>query len=295
MWDRKQLKDIENMMKDWEEKCLKRALEDRPERKERFLTDTGLEVKRVYTPRDLSEMDFDYVKDLGFPGHYPFTRGTRPTMYRSEPWITRAYAGFGDPQASNERYKEIVRWGADEIVVAVDLPTQVGYDSDHIMAKGEVGKVGVAIDSLRDMEILFDGIPLNGLKRVSMLGNSFGPIALALFIALGEKQGLKTSEFVVDLQNDILKEYVARGTYIFPIRPSVRITSDVIGYCTEHARHWFPCSLCTNHLNAAGAGSAKATAFALANGICYINHLLEKGYEIDDVAPLFQMFLGTVT
>jgi len=291
MWDRKQLKDIENVMKDWEEKCLKRALEDRPERKERFLTDTGLEVKRVYTPRDLSEMDFDYVKDLGFPGHYPFTRGTRPTMYRSEPWITRAYAGFGDPQASNERYKEIVRWGADEIVVAVDLPTQVGYDSDHIMAKGEVGKVGVAIDSLRDMEILFDGIPLNGMKRVSMLGNSFGPIALALFIALGEKQGLKTSEFVVDLQNDILKEYVARGTYIFPIRPSVRITSDVIGYCAEHARHWFPCSLCTNHLNAAGAGSAKATAFALANGICYINHLLERGYKIDDVAPLFLMFL----
>jgi methylmalonyl-CoA mutase N-terminal domain/subunit len=159
------------------------------------------------------------------------------------------------------------------------------------MAKGEVGKVGVAIDSLRDMEILFDGIRLNELKRVSVLGNSFGPIALALFIALGEKQGLKVSDFVVDLQNDILKEYVARGTHIFPVQPSIRLTCDVIGYCAEHARHWFPCSLCTNHLNAAGAGSAKATAFALANGICYINHLLEKGYKIDDVAPLFLMFL----
>ncbi len=291
MWDKKQLKDIENGMRDWEEKCLKEALEDKPERKERFLTDTGLDVKRVYTPLDLAEMNFDYSKDLGLPGQYPFTRGIRPTMYRSEPWVIRAYAGFGEAQQCNERYKEIVRWGADEIVVAVDLPTQIGYDSDHIMARGEVGKVGVAIDSLRDMEILFDGIPLNELKRVSMLGNSFGPIALALFIALGEKQGLKLSDFVVDLQNDVLKEYVARGTYIFPIQPSVRLTSDVIGYCAEHARHWFPCSLCTNHLNAAGAGSAKATAFALANGICYINHLLGKGYKIDDVAPLFLMFL----
>ncbi len=287
----KQPDDIENMIRDWEEKCLKAALEAKPERKQKFLTDTGLDIKRVYNPLDLSETNFEYGNDLGLPGQYPFTRGTTPTMYRSEPWITRAYAGFGDPQLSNERYKEIVKWGADEIVVAVDLPTQIGYDSDHIMAKGEVGKVGVAIDSLRDMEILFDGIPLNELKRVSMLGNSFGPIALALFIALGEKQGLKTSDFVVDLQNDILKEYVARGTYIFPIRPSVRITCDVIGYCAEHARHWFPCSLCTNHMNAAGAGSAKATAFALANGICYINHLLEKGYKIDDVAPLFLMFL----
>jgi len=291
MWDRKQLKDIENEMRDWEGKYLKRVLEDKPERKKKFLTDTGLEVKHIYTPLDLSEVNFDYVKALGFPGHYPFTRGVRPTMYRSEPWGIRVYAGFGDPQLSNERYKEIVRWGADEIVVAVDLPTQVGYDSDHMMARGEVGKVGVAIDSLRDMEVLFDGIPLNELKRVSMLGNSFGPIALALFIALGEKQGLKLSDFVVDLQNDILKEYVARGTYIFPIRPSVRITTDVIGYCVEYARHWFPCSLCTNHLNAAGAGSAKATAFALANGICYINYLLDKGYKIDDVAPLFLMFL----
>lgn len=291
MQDRKQLKDIENEMRDWEETCLKEALEDKPERKERFLTDTGLDVKRVYTPLDLSEMNFDYGNDLGFPGQYPFTRGTKPTMYRSEPWVIRAYSGFGDPEACNERYKKIIEWGADEIVVAADLPTQVGYDSDHIMARGEVGKVGVAIDSLRDMEILFDGIPLNELKRVSVLGNSFGPIALALFIALGEKQGLKVSDFVVDLQNDILKEYVARGTHIFPIQPSIRLTCDVVGYCAEHARHWFPCSLCTNHLNAAGAGSAKATAFALANGICYINHLLEKGYKIDDVAPLFLMFL----
>ncbi|MDI7258336.1 MAG: methylmalonyl-CoA mutase family protein [Thermodesulfobacteriota bacterium] len=291
MWDEKDLKELEEIKKDWEEKCLKPALEDKPERKEEFLTDIGLNIERVYTPQDLYQIDFDYKKDLSFPGQYPFTRGITPTMYRSEPWIIRAYSGFGEPESCNKRYKKLIQWGVDEIVMAVDLPTQVGYDSDHLIAKGEVGKVGVAIDTLRDMEILFDDIPLNKLKRISMLGNSFAPVALSLFIALGEKQGLKPSDFVVDLQNDILKEYVARGTYIFPVRPSIRVAADVIGYCARHARHWYPCTLCANHINAAGAGSTKATAFALANGVCYINHLLDRGYKIDEIAPLFTMFL----
>lgn len=289
--DEKKLKELEELKKVWEEKCLAPALKDHPERKEKFITDIGLEIERVYTPLHLQQANFDYRDDLGFPGQYPFTRGITPTMYRSEPWMIRAYSGFGDPYVCNERYRKLVECGVDEIVMAVDLPTQVGYDSDHIMAKGEVGKVGVAIDTLRDMEILFEDIPLNRLKRVSMLGNSFGPIALSLFIALGEKQGLKTSDFVVDLQNDILKEYVARGTYIFPIRPSVRVTTDVVGYCAKHARHWYPSTLCCNHLNAAGAGSVKAVAFALSNGTCYINHLLGQGYQIDEIAPLFSMFL----
>lgn len=289
--DEEKLKELGKTRKEWEVKSLKKSLAKRPERRDKFQTDIGLEVKQLYSPLDLAEIDFDYNKDLGFPGQYPFTRGKSATMYRSEPWVIRAYSGFGEPEACNERYKKLIEWGADEIVMAVDLPTQIGYDSDHIMAKGEVGKVGVAIDSLRDMEILFRDIPLKTLKRVSMLGNSFGPIALALFIALGEKQGLRPSDFVVDLQNDVLKEYVARGTYIFPVRPSVRITTDVIGYCARHAPHWYPCTLCANHINAAGAGSTRATAFALANGICYINHLLDKGYTIDEVAPLFTMFL----
>lgn len=288
MWNEKKIKEIK---KDWEERCLKPTLDAQSERRERFLTDIGLNIERVYTPLDLARMDFDYKEDLGFPGQYPFTRGISPVMYRSEPWVIRAYSGFGESQGCNERYKKLVEWGVDEIVMAVDLPTQVGYDSDHIMARGEVGRAGVAIDTLRDMEILFEDIPLNKLKRVSMLGNSFGPVALSLFIALGEKWGLKPSDFVVDLQNDILKEYVARGTYIFPIQPSVRITTDVIGYCAKNAPHWYPCTLCTNHMNAAGAGSIKATSFALANGICYINHLLDKGYNIDEIAPLFTMFL----
>jgi methylmalonyl-CoA mutase N-terminal domain/subunit len=291
MCDEKKLKELEKIQKDWEEKILKPALEARSERREKFSTDIGLDIEGLYTPTHLYQNNFDYKEDLGFPGQYPFTRGITPLMYRSEPWMIRAYSGFGEPRTCNERYKKLIECGVDEIVMAVDLPTQVGYDSDHIMAKGEVGKVGVAIDTLRDMEILFKDIPLNRLKRVSMLGNSFGPIALALFIALGEKQGLKPSDFVVDLQNDILKEYVARGTYIFPIRPSVRVTADVIGYCAKHAPHWYPCTLCTNHINAAGAGSTKATAFALANGVCYINHLLDRGYKIDEIAPLLTMFL----
>ena len=290
MGDNEGLGELKNLMRTWQKDCLEPWLWQFPERRKDFHTDVGLPVARLYTPANLSELGFDYERDLGLPGCYPFTRGIDPTMYRSKPWIIRAYSGFGDPKTCNERYKRLVEWGADEISMAVDLPTQVGYDSDHIMAKGEVGKVGVAIDTLRDMETLFEDIPLNTLKRVSVLGNSFGPIALALFIALGEKQGLRPSDFVVDLQNDVLKEYVARGTYIIPIRPSVRVATDVVGYCARNAPHWYPMTFCANHINAAGAGSSKAVAFALANGLCYIEHLIEKGYGIDEIAPLFTVF-----
>jgi methylmalonyl-CoA mutase N-terminal domain/subunit len=289
------LKHLKERRTKWERDVLGQALEFHPERKDEFVTDTGVTIAPVYTPLDLEERAFDYEGYLGFPGEYPFTRGISPTMYRGQPWLMRAYSGFGEVEECNKRYRQLIEWGVDEIVMAVDLPTQVGYDSDHIMAKGEVGRAGVAIDTLHDMEILFRDIPLNSLKRVSMLGNSFGPIALALFIALGEKQGLSPSEFVVDLQNDILKEYVARGTYIFPIQPSIKIVTDVIGYCANNAPHWYPCTLCANHINAAGAGSTRAAAFAMANGVCYMNRLLAEGFEIDDVAPLFSMFLDERT
>jgi methylmalonyl-CoA mutase, N-terminal domain len=290
MGDNEPLGNLKNAKRTWEDDCLEPWLKRVPERRRKFQTDIGLPLKSLYTPTDLSEVDFDYEKSLGFPGQYPFTRGINPTMYRSEPWIVRAYSGFGDPELCNERYKRLMDLGVDEITMAVDLPTQVGYDSDHIMSKGEVGKVGVAIDTLRDMEILFEDIPLSRLRRVAMLGNSFGPIALALFIALGEKQGLRPSEFVVDLQNDVLKEYIARGTYIFPIRPAIRVAADVVGYCARNAPHWYPMTFCANHINSAGAGSSKAVAFALANGVCYIEHLMEKGYKIDEIAPLFTVF-----
>lgn len=291
MFEKEKIRRLKEATKAWEGGPLRDYLNKRPEKKESFSTDVGLDIERVNTPVHLSELGFDYERDLGLPGAFPFTRGITPTMYRGEPFIIRAYSGFGNAEECNPRYKKLLQWGADEIVMAIDLPTQVGYDSDHIMARGEVGKVGVAIDSLKDMEILFDGIPLNSLKRVSMLGNSFGPIALSLFIALGEKQGLRTTEYVIDLQNDILKEYVARGTYIFPIRPSIRVATDVVAYCAHHAPHWYPMTLCVNHMNAAGAGSTKATAFALANGLCYIQHLLDKGFGIDEIAPLLTMFL----
>ncbi len=290
-----ELTQLKTNLEKWTSKVRDRHLATSPERRPMFDTDVGLEIKSLYTPVDLAELMFDYEKDLGFPGQYPFTRGIDPSMYRGQPWIIRAYSGFGEAQTCNQRYKRLLEYGLDEIVMALDLPTQVGYDSDHIMAKGEVGRVGVAIDSLHDMEILFEGIPLNRLKRVSMLGNSFGPIALALFMALGEKQGLKPTDYVVDLQNDILKEYVARGTYIYPVQPSVRLATDVIGYCARNARHWYPCTLCANHMNAAGAGSIKATAFAMANGLHYIDQLLQAGYRIDEVAPLFTMFLDERT
>ena len=282
------IKDLEKTLK--AQKTIASDSTKRPGAKDKVVTDNGLEIKRLYTPADCSQGK-DALDEIGSPGRFPFTRGSTPNMYTDVPWIMRSYSGFGEASACNKRYRELVRQGTDEIVMAVDLPTQVGYDSDHIMARGEVGKVGVAVDTLRDMEILFDSIPLNSLKRVSMLGNSFSPIALALFIALGEKQGLKPDDFVVDLQNDILKEYVARGTYIFPILPSIRITTDTIEYCALNARHWFPCTICTNHLNAAGAGSSNAMAFALCNGLVYMRHLMEKGHAIDDIAPLFSMFL----
>lgn len=286
-----ELNNIEQIKKDWEEKCLKPILDIQPERREKFVTDAGLNIERIYTPLDVQQRGVDYKEDIGFPGQYPFTRGITPTMFRSEPWVISAYSGFGEAETCNERYKKLIEQGVEKIVVALDLPTQVGYDSDHIMAKGEVGRVGVAVNSLRDMELLFSGIPLNKLKRVSMLAFSFGPIALSLFIALGEKQGLKPSEFVVEIQNDFLEDFVARGTYIYPIQPSIRVATDVVGYCARNIPHWYPLCLQANHLNAAGAGSTKSTAFALADGVCYINDLLSKGYGIDEVAPLISMFL----
>ena len=212
-------------------------------------------------------------------------------MNRGKPFNVRVYSGFGTAEDCNDRYKKIVAWGADEVHVAADLPTQIGYDSDHIMSKGEIGRVGVAIDSLKDLEILFQGVPLNSLKRVGILGNSIGPIALALFIALGEKQGLKPVDFVVDLQNDPIKEYISRGTYIFPMDRAIHFACDVVEYCAQNAPHWYPMTLCVNHMNAAGSGSTKGTAFAMSNGLVYIKELLQRGLTIDQIAPLLDMFL----
>lgn len=254
-----------------------------------FVTDCGTPIRPLYTPADLKGR-FDYLRDLGFPGEYPYTRGSEPGMYRVEPFVVSAYSGFGDAEVCNKRFRYLLELGAEQILVANDLPTQCGYDSDHEMATAEVGQVGVAIDTLADMELLFDGIPVDSVKRVGTLCNSLGPVALALFAALGEKQGIDWSRYVVNLQNDPLKEYMARGTQILPPAPAARLAVDAVEWCADHAPHWSPITVCCNHINAGGAGSMRGTAIALANAIHYIELLLGRGRSIDEVAPLVHMF-----
>jgi methylmalonyl-CoA mutase, N-terminal domain len=261
----------------------------KPERR-RFATDVGIAVEPLYTPADLDRIGFDYLRDLGFPGEYPFTRGDRPGMNRTDPFVVSAYSGFGDAEACNKRFRQVIEVGAEQILVALDLPTQCGYDSDHEMSTGEVGQVGVAIDSLADMELLFDGIPAGSLKRIGTLGNSIGPIVLALYAALGEKQGIAWDRYTVNLQNDPLKEYIARGTQILPPAPAAKLATDAVAWCANHAPNWSPMTVCVNHINAGGAGSSMGTAIALANVRHYVDLLLAQGYTIDQVAPLMHMF-----
>lgn len=245
--------------------------------------DAGPEVKSVYGAGDV-----DPSRGEERPGEFPFTRGV--SAQRGRPLI-KFYSGLGTPEQSNARYRRLRDLGVEEIQIAADLPSQIGYDADHVMSAGEVGRAGVSICSLRDMEVLFDGIPLDSLARVSMLGNAIGPIALALFIALGERQGLDVGDYVVDLQNDPLKEYFARGTQFLPIKPAVRLAADVVEWCARNAPHWYPLDACVNHINSAGAGSTAGTAFALADAITYVEDLLSRGLQIDEFAPMLQMFL----
>jgi methylmalonyl-CoA mutase, N-terminal domain len=255
-----------------------------------FKTDNGIAIEPLYSPASLDAIGFDYLKDVGFPGQYPFTRGDSAAMYRAEPFVVSAYTGYGEAGDCNLRLKKLIGLGVEQILMAFDLPTQCGYDSDDVMATGEVGRVGVSIDSLADMELLFAGIPLDSIKRVGTLGNSIGPIVLALFAALGEKQGLSNHQFTVNLQNDPLKEYLARGTQIIPAAPAAKLAVDPVEWCAEHAPNWSPITVCYNHLNAGGAGSTWGAALALANAVHYLDLLVERGCPIDSVAPLFHMF-----
>lgn len=273
----------------WLEESYKGDLQARPERR-RFVTDIGIGVNPLYTPADLRRVEFDYLRDVGFPGEFPFTRGDRPSMYRTEAFVVSAYSGFGDAEICNKRFKKLIDMGAEQILVALDLPTQCGYDSDHEMATAEVGQVGVAIDTLADMEALFDGIPIDSIKRVGTLGNSIGPIVLALYAALGEKQGVAWNRYTVNLQNDPLKEYIARGTQILAPEPAVKLATDAVAWCAENAPNWSPITVCVNHINAGGAGSSMGTAMALTNALHYVDRLIAQGYSIDQVAPLFHMF-----
>lgn len=247
----------------------------------------GLKHKNLYTPLDLD--GFDYEKDLGFPGEYPYTRGVQPTMYRGRLWTMRMYAGFSTAEESNKRYKYLIANGGTGLSVAFDLPTQIGYDSDDKMSAGEVGKVGVAIDSLYDMERLFDGIDL-GRVSTSMTINAPASVLLAMYIAVAEKQGVPASALRGTIQNDILKEYAARGTYIFPVKPSMRLITDIFEYCSANVPKWNTISISGYHIREAGSTAAQEVAFTIADGIAYIEAALKAGMKIDEFAPRLSFF-----
>ena len=253
--------------------------------KKEFRTASGIPVKEVYTPSDLDEYGFNYSRDLGLPGSYPFTRGIEPSMYRGNLWIMGQYGGIGTAEEANIRFKYLIEQGATGFSIALDLPTQIGIDSDHPLAHGEVGKVGVPINSLKDMEIIFDGIPLNKVRQIRTTANSVGPIFVALFIAIAEKQGISPQDFCVLLQNDVLKEFVARGTYIIPPQPAVKLCADVIEYCSSNLPNWIPINFCGYHMRDAGCTAVQEIAFTFANGITYIESVLSRGINIDQFAP----------
>ncbi|MGB9845925.1 MAG: acyl-CoA mutase large subunit family protein [Desulfotomaculales bacterium] len=261
----------------------------RPERKDKFATDSGIEVKPLYTPVDLE--GFDYFCQLGFPGEYPFTRGVQNNMYRGRLWTMRQYAGFGSAEETNRRFRYLLEQGQTGLSVAFDLPTQIGYDSDHPLAKGEVGKVGVAIDSLLDMEILFAGIPLDQVST-SMTINAPAAILLAMYIVLAEKQGVPPEKLNGTIQNDILKEYVARGTYIFPPGPSMRLITDTFAYCSKYVPNWNTISISGYHIREAGSTAVQEVAFTLADGIAYVKAAVEAGLDVDEFAPRLSFFFN---
>ena len=247
----------------------------------------GLKHKNLYTPLDLE--GFDYERDLGFPGEYPYTRGVQPTMYRGKLWTMRMYAGFSTAEESHKRYKYLIANGGTGLSCAFDLPTQIGYDSDDKMAAGEVGKVGVAIDSLFDMERLFDGIDL-GKVSTSMTINAPASVLLAMYIAVAEKQGVPATALRGTIQNDILKEYAARGTYIFPVKPSMRLITDIFEYCSVNVPKWNTISISGYHIREAGSTAAQEIAFTIADGIAYIEAALKAGMKIDEFAGRLSFF-----
>lgn len=274
--------------KEWESGIVAKALEKSPERCSEFLTTSGIPVERLYTPEDVSGQ---YTEQLGYPGQYPFTRGIQPTMYRGRFWTMRQYAGFATAEESNRRYRYLLEQGQTGISIAFDLPTQIGYDSDDPMAHGEVGKVGVAIDSLADMEVLFREIPLDKIST-SMTINAPAAVLLAFYIAAAEKQGVPASALKGTIQNDILKEYSARGTYIFPPAPSMRLITNTFAFCAQNVPKWNTISISGYHIREAGSTAAQEIAFTLADGIAYVEAALDAGMDVDDFAGRLSFFFN---
>ncbi len=274
---------------EWQKNTLEPALNRAPERQEGFYTSSGTIVDCLYTPEDIAGFDYS---SLGYPGEYPFTRGIQPTMYRGRLWTMRQYSGFASAEESNRRYRYLLEQGQTGLSVAFDLPTQIGYDSDHSIAQGEVGKVGVPIDTLQDMEILFRDIPLDKVST-SMTINSTAPILLAMYIAIAKKQGVDPTKLDGTIQNDILKEYVARGTYIFPLKPSMRLTTDIFKYCSQEIPRWNTISISGYHMREAGATAAQEIAFTLANGIAYVQAAIDSGLDVDAFAGRLSFFFDS--
>ncbi|MBI5243404.1 MAG: methylmalonyl-CoA mutase family protein [Elusimicrobia bacterium] len=281
--------DLGRELERWEQGALKSSLAKLPERKTRFKTSSGIELKRLYTPLDMAE--FDYARDLGFPGEPPFTRGVQPTMYRGRLWTMRQYAGFATAEETNQRYRYLLKQGQTGLSVAFDLPTQIGYDSDHPLARGEVGKVGVAVSTLKDAQILFAGIPL-GEVSTSMTINATAAILLAMYAAVAEKQGVSAQALQGTIQNDILKEYVARGTYIYPPRQSMRVVTDLFAFCRERMPRFNPISISGYHIREAGATAVQEAAFTLANGIAYVEAAVAAGLDVDAFASRLSFFFN---
>ncbi|NPV14639.1 methylmalonyl-CoA mutase family protein [candidate division WOR-3 bacterium] len=283
---------LKRALERWEAEVLKPALEKAPEQKDDWATVSGIPLKRVYTP--LEREGEDYLEQQGLPGSFPFTRGVQPTMYRSRLWTMRQYAGFGSAEETNARYHYLLKQGQTGLSVAFDLPTQMGYDSDHPMARGEVGKVGVAISTLEDMERLFAGIPLDRVST-SMTINSTAAILLAMYCVIAERQGVEWKKLQGTIQNDVLKEYVARGTYIFPPRPSLRLVTDIIAWCAAEVPKWNTISISGYHIREAGATAVEEVAFTLSNGLEYVKAAKARGLEVDRFAPRLSFFFAAHT
>ena len=280
---------ISKARKAWEEEKLGPALERMPERRERFETGSGIPVQRLYTPEDTA--DIDPESDIGTPGQYPYTRGIRSTMYRGRLWTMRQYAGFGSAEETNARYRYLLSQGQTGLSVAFDLPTQIGYDSDHPMVAGEVGRTGVAISTIDDMRTLFDEIPQESVST-SLTINATATVLVALYAAVAEERGVPLDRLAGTVQNDILKEYIARGTFIYPPGPSLRLATDLIRYCADCMPKWNPISISGYHIREAGATAVQEVAFTLANGLGYVKAVMDAGVDVDAFAPQLSFFFN---
>jgi len=275
--------------KQWKQETLDPAVKKFPERRENFQTDSGLDIGPLYNPEDLNAQGLDYDNDLGYPGEFPYTRGVQPNTYRGRVWTMRQYSGFGTAAETNERFRYLLDNGQTGLSIAFDLPTQIGYDSDHLLAKGEVGKVGVPICSLEDMETLFDQIPMDKVST-SMTINATASVLLCFYIVAARKQGVSMDQISGTVQNDILKEYIARGTYAYPPRPSMRLVVDLFKYCHENVPKWNTISISGYHMREAGATAVQELAFTFSNAIAYVQAALDAGLKIDDFGPRLSFF-----